>query len=72
MLLIGLACLRHHAQRRACLMANSSAVRGAGRPGREHPMNWSKIARCTAVAIGTTFVAVAAAFLAVRLFGLVL
>jgi hypothetical protein len=36
------------------------------------PTNWSKIVRCTAVAIGTTFVAVAAAFLAVRLFGLVL
>jgi hypothetical protein len=49
-LLIGLACLRHHAQRRACLMANSSAVRAAGRPGRGAPMIWTKIARCTAVA----------------------
>jgi hypothetical protein len=35
-------------------------------------MNWTKIARRAAVAIGTTFVAVAAFFLAVRLFGLVL
>jgi hypothetical protein len=40
--------------------------------GARAPTNWSKIARCTAVAIGMTFVAVAAAFLAVRLFGLVL
>jgi hypothetical protein len=41
-------------------------------PGPRAPMNWPKIARCTAVAIGTTFVVVAAVFLAVRLFGLLL
>jgi hypothetical protein len=38
-------------------------------------MNWIKIARCSAVEIGTTFVAVVAVvavFLVVRLFGLVL
>jgi len=48
-----------------------------GRPrgwtrARQARMNWPKIARCTAVAIGTTFVVVAAVFLTVRLFGIVL
>jgi hypothetical protein len=33
-------------------------------------MDWTKIGRCTAVAIGATFVAAAAGFAAVRLFAL--
>jgi hypothetical protein len=33
-------------------------------------MNWTKIVRCTAVAIGATFVAAATVFAAVRLFAL--
>jgi hypothetical protein len=44
---------------------------GIGTPRPRAPMNWPKIARCTAVAIGATFVLVAAVFLAVRVFGLV-
>jgi hypothetical protein len=44
---------------------------GTGTPGPRAPMNWSKIARCTAVAIGATFVLVAAVFLVVRVFELV-
>ena len=35
---------------------------------REHQMNWTIIGRCTAVAIGATFVAAAIAFAAIRLF----
>jgi hypothetical protein len=44
---------------------------GIGTPGPRAPMDWQKIARCTAVAIGATFVLVAAGFLVVRIFGLV-
>jgi hypothetical protein len=44
---------------------------GTGTPGPQAPMNWPKIARCTAVAIGATFAVVAAVFLAVRVFVLV-
>jgi hypothetical protein len=32
------------------------------------PTNWSKIARCTAVAIGLTFVVAAGVYLAMRIF----
>jgi hypothetical protein len=31
-------------------------------------MNWTKIARCTAVAIGTTFVVGAGAYLVIHIF----
>jgi len=37
---------------------------------REDRMNWTKVGRCTAVAIGATFVAAAITFAAVRLFAL--
>ena len=42
---------------------------GIGTP--RAPMDWHKKSRCTAVAIGATFVLVAAGFLLVRIFGLV-
>jgi hypothetical protein len=37
---------------------------------REDRVDWTRIGRCTAVAIGATFVAAAATFAAVRLFAL--
>jgi hypothetical protein len=37
---------------------------------REDRVDWTRIGRCTAVAVGATFVAAAATFAAVRLFAL--
>jgi hypothetical protein len=36
--------------------------------GPQGPTNWSKIARCTAVAIGFTFVVAAGVYLMIRIF----
>jgi hypothetical protein len=36
--------------------------------GPQSPTNWSKIARCTAVAIGLTFMVAAGVYLMVRIF----
>jgi hypothetical protein len=42
--------------------------RQSERPGPRAPTNWSKIARCTAVAIGFTFVVAAGIYLMIRVF----
>jgi hypothetical protein len=52
---------------RGCLSPNSTDG-PSDWTGRPAPMNWIKIARCTAVAVGTTFAVAAGAYLVIHIF----